>query len=92
MLVVLVERHGPPHLLRRRVDLDRAPCQLIHRSQYLTCDLTHRSVGGEGGASRAPVAVLDDGLVGSQVERDHQHAGPVARREWEGLPATRAQT
>ena len=86
MLVVLVERHGPRHLLRRRVDLDGA-AEVADRRQQLARDLADRPIGRERDAPRAPVAVLGHRLVGVQVERDDERARAVGRRQRECLPA-----
>ena len=62
MLVVLVKRHAPRHLLRRRIDLDGA-ANVADRLEHLTGDLADRSVGGERDAAGATATVLDERLV-----------------------------
>ena len=67
MLGVLVQRHRPLHLLRRRIDLDRAG-QLRHRFQDGACYLADRPIRAERNASLPTVAVLYERFVGVQVE------------------------
>ena len=64
MLIVLVERQAPRHLLRRRVDLHGAH-KTANRRQHLASYVADLSVGSEGDALHTPVAVLDDRLMGS---------------------------
>jgi hypothetical protein len=79
VLAVLVERHVPRHLLRRRVDLHRA-AELTHGGQHVARHVGHRPVGGERDPGRPPVVVLGDRLVAMQVQRDDDRAGAVGRR------------
>ncbi len=72
VLIILVKGHAPRHLLRRRIDLDRAP-KLADRCQHLPSDLTDRSVGRERDTDHWPVAVLDDRFMRSQVQRNDHH-------------------
>ena len=67
VLVVLVERDGPRHLLRRRVERERAR-ELARGSEDRACDVTDRPVGRERYPPDSPVGVLDDRLVGAQIE------------------------
>ena len=91
VLVVLVERHGPRHLLRRRVDLDRAAeARGPPPARSRVTSPTGRS-GVSATRSRAPVAVLDDRLVRVQVERDDERPRAVGRRQRQRLPAARGQ-
>jgi len=62
VLIILVKGHAPRHLLRRRIDLDRAP-KLADRCQHLPSDLTDRSVSRTLDAGQRVV-----GLVRSRGE------------------------
>jgi len=73
VLIILVKGHAPRHLLRRRIDLDRAP-KLADRCQHLPSDLTDRSVGRERDTDHWPVAVLDDRFVRSQIKHHHERS------------------
>ncbi len=90
VLLVLVERHAPGHLLRRRVDRHR-PHELAQRAEQVACHRADRPVGRERHAARTPVAVLGDRFVRMQVERHDERAGAVGRRQHAGLPAPRGQ-
>ena len=90
VLVVLVQRHAPRNLLRRRVDLHRA-AQGAHRGQHLPGDRPDRAIGGERDTFGPAAAVLDHRLVDPQVERDDQRPGTVRRGQRRRLPPARGQ-
>ena len=90
MLVVGVEGHGPRHLLRSRVDLDRAT-DLGDGGEQRTGDLANGPVGSQRHTTVVPARVLDDRLVSAQVERDDESARPVGRGEQRGLPSARGE-
>jgi len=91
VLIILVKGHAPRHLLRRRIDLDRAP-KLADRCQHLPSDLTDRSVGRERDTDHWPVAVLDDRFVRSQIKHHHERSGAVRGQHRRRLPAPSGQT
>jgi len=68
VLGVLVQRLAPPHLLRRRIDLD-APAQFADVPQHVSRHLTHRTVGRKRDRPLTTVAVLNQDVVRSQIER-----------------------
>src|SRR4029077_9518619 len=86
VLAVLIERYGPGHLLRRHIDF-----RIAGGGEDVAGDGGDRGVGGERDALRAPVAVLHDGGVLAQVERDDKRARTVGRGQRGGLPAARGQ-
>ena len=90
VLGVLVERRRPRRLLRGGVDLDRTD-EGTDRREHLARDLADRPVRRERDLPDTPVAVLDDRFVAAQVERDHQRARAVGRRQRQRLPAACAQ-
>ena len=90
VLVVLVERQLPRHLLGRGVDLDR-PAHARHGLEHLARHLAHGPVGGERDPCLVAGAVLDDGLVRVQVKRRDDRARAVGRRQRLRLPAARAE-
>ena len=90
MLVVLVERDLPRHLLGSGIDLDVAP-QAPHRLEHVAGHLRHRAVGCQRDPRLMTGAVLDHGLVRVQVKRSDDRAGAVGRRQRKRLPAARAQ-
>jgi hypothetical protein len=71
MLVVFVERFRPRGFLWRGVDAHRS-AEFADRRQDLTGDLADRSIRHERDPVRATVAVLDDGVVGVEIECHHQ--------------------
>ena len=90
VLVVLVERHV--HGTSCGVgSISTAPASARTASSTLARDLADRPVGVERDALDATVAVLDERLVGSQVERDDERPRAVRRRQRGGLPAPRGQ-
>jgi hypothetical protein len=91
VLVILVERHVPRHLLRPRVDLDRA-AQSAEGLEQIARDFSDGPVGSEPNPCHPPVAVLGESFVRVQVERDHERPRAVGRRQWKRLPAARAET
>ncbi len=90
VLIVLVERDGPRHLLRRRVDLHRA-AEIADRRDQFARDGADRAVGHQRDGSRAAVAVLHERLVMAQIEGGDDRPGAVGRRQRRGLPAARGQ-
>ena len=86
MLVVLVERRRPRHLLRRRIDLDRAS-EVTDRREHPAGHRADRSIGRQRDTPHASFAVLDDRFVGVQVERDDDRTRAVGCRQWKRLPA-----
>ena len=90
MLLVLVQRGAPRHLLRAGIYLHRAR-QCADRRQHLAGHVRDRSVRRERDAFGSAVAVLRDDLVGRQVQRDGQRTGAVRGRQRKCLPATYGQ-
>ena len=90
MLVVLVQRDLPRHLLGRGIDLDGAP-QAPHGLEHLARHLRHGPVGRERDPCLSTAAVLDHGLVRAQVKGCDDRAGAVGRGQRKRLPAARAQ-
>ena len=86
MLAVAVERHLPGDLLGRRVDLYRAG-QPADGGQHLNGHGPDGPVGGERDALDLAVAVLDDRLVGPQVQGDAERPRTVWGRQRSGLQA-----
>jgi hypothetical protein len=62
VLLVLVERRAPGHLLRGEVDLQRAD-ELGDRGKHLARHRAHRAVRCQRDPARPAAAVLDDCLV-----------------------------
>ena len=90
VLVVLVQRHLPRHLLRGRVDLHRA-AQRAHRRQHIPGDRADRAVRGERDAFGPAVTVLDPGFVEPQVKDDDQGSRTIRGGQRQGLPSARRQ-
>ncbi len=59
--------------------------ELRHCAQDLAGYVADRAVGRERDPSNAAVAVLGEGLVPVQVERDDERARGVGCRQWVGL-------
>ena len=90
VLVVLVERCRPGRLLWREVDLD-GPTESSHGGQDLDGDVRHRPVRRQRYPFDATVRVLDDCLVGPEVEGHHDRPRSVRGRQRQRLPAARRQ-
>ena len=90
VLLVLVEGRLPRHFLRLQVDLDLA-AELLDCGQDGSGDLADRPVRSERDPVLAAVAVLDGGLMGSEVERDREGAGAVRGRQRKGCPSARRE-
>ena len=90
MFVVLIERGVPGSFLWLEVDHDR-PYQVRDRVEQMASDFGDRSVGPQSDAMDSAVAVLGDGVMSVQIERDDECAGPVGGGQWEGLPTPGAE-
>jgi hypothetical protein len=90
MLAVLVQGHLPRHLLGCRIDPDVAP-QAAHRLEHLARHLSDGPIGRERDPALSPAAVLENRLVGVQIQRCDEGSGAIGRRQWKRFPATRAQ-
>ena len=86
VLIVLVERGRPGHLLRRRIDPHRGD-HATDGAQDVPGDLPHRPVRPERDALRPPVAVLHHVVMPVQIEGHHECTGPVRRRERQRSPS-----
>lgn len=91
MLVVLIERHVPLHLLRSGIDLHGA-AQRSDGAQHLARHASHRTIGSQRDALPAAVAVLDDRLVSPEIEGGNERPRAVGGRQWGRLPSARGQT
>jgi hypothetical protein len=90
VLVVLVERDGPRHLLRRRVDLDGAG-ERAHGVEQLARDRADRPVGVSATRCARPSLCSTTRLVGVAGRARATSARAVGRRQRERLPAARGQ-
>ena len=86
VLVVLVEGRRPGRLLWREVDLDR-PTESSHGGQDVERDVRHRPARRERHPFDATVRVLDDRLVGPEVESHHDRPRSVRGRQRQRFPA-----
>ena len=91
VLVVLVERNRPRHLLRSQIDLDRPPSSRTAPRTLRVNSATGRS-GASAIAARPAVTVLDDRLVGPEIEHHGQSAGAIGCRQRGRLPTPRGET
>ena len=90
VFAVLVERHAPRDLLRRRVDLHRAT-HAPHRRKHLPGHLPDRPVRGERDMFDPPAAVLDHRFVNPQIQHHGQRPRTIRRGQRVRLPPTRGQ-
>ena len=90
VVVVLVQRSGPPDLLGSRVDPHRAD-RAVRCGQHLPSDLRDRPVRCERDAAYSTVGVLDHGLVAAQVEADHERSRAIRGGQRHRLPSTDAE-
>jgi len=90
VLIVLVQRGAPRHLLRPGVYLHR-PRECADRRQHVAGHLSYRPVRRERDAFCSSVTVLRDGLMGPLVQRDDQRTGAVRCRQRKRLPARYGQ-
>jgi hypothetical protein len=78
---------APPAASGRSLRRPKAAHGVQHRTRYLP----DRAVGGERDAVGAPVRVLDQGLVGPQIEHDDKRSGAVGRRQQTRFPPSRRE-
>jgi hypothetical protein len=90
VLAVLVERNAPRHLRRRGIDLDGAD-QRPGRFEDIPGDVSHGTVGNKCDTTLAAVAVLDDCMLGSQIEGNNERPRAVGRGKRTGFPTACSQ-
>jgi hypothetical protein len=87
VLVVLVQRDRPGHLLWARVDVG-GPSELGDGIDEVAGDLADGPIRSQRHPLDPTVVVFDHRLVGSQIQCDHQRPGPVVSRQGCSFPAS----
>ena len=86
VFVIRIEGHGPRCLLGARIDLHGTD-EVANRSEHGSGHLPDRTVRRERNAPDPSIAMFDQRLMATQIERHHQGTGSIRSWQWPRLPA-----